>query len=172
MTLDHLCWCSFFWVWHAGSCSLLVKMHSKWWWLCLKIVFCNWEFALSKSVIVLFVSAVVFLEINKRHNFQSNLYTSAFQYKKCSALKFLHEASIKVHVFYMCVKMSYNYYSYFGKKWTMNFFFFFHIITVFVAFSCFSTFFSLIEIYFLLSLILFPLLLCYWPISGGSDRWD
>jgi len=38
-----------------------------------KIVFCNWEFALSKSVFVLFVSIVVSMEINRRHYFLSNL---------------------------------------------------------------------------------------------------
>ena len=28
VTASHLHWCRFLWVWHAGSCSLLVKMHS------------------------------------------------------------------------------------------------------------------------------------------------
>ena len=27
-TVVHLCWCIFWLAWHAGSCSLLVKMHS------------------------------------------------------------------------------------------------------------------------------------------------
>ena len=36
-----------------------------------KIFFCSWEFALSRSVIVLFV--VVSMEINRRHYFWSNL---------------------------------------------------------------------------------------------------
>jgi len=27
------CSCRCLWVWHAGSCSSLVKMHSSWWWL-------------------------------------------------------------------------------------------------------------------------------------------
>ena len=35
--------CRFLQVWHAGSCSSLVKMHSLWWWLCWKIAFCSWE---------------------------------------------------------------------------------------------------------------------------------
>ena len=43
--LGHLHWCRLLWVWYAGSCSLLVKMHS-WWCDCWKRVFCSWEFAL------------------------------------------------------------------------------------------------------------------------------
>ena len=37
VTVGHLFWCLR--VWHEGSCSSLVKMYSKWWWLCWKIVF-------------------------------------------------------------------------------------------------------------------------------------
>jgi len=37
-------------------------------------VFCSWEFALSNSVIVLFVSVEVSMEINRRHYFQDNLH--------------------------------------------------------------------------------------------------
>ena len=59
-------------VWHAGSCSWLMKTHSSWWWLCWKIVFYSWEFSLSNSVIVLF--DVVSMEIIGRHYFQSNLW--------------------------------------------------------------------------------------------------
>jgi len=40
-TVGHLCWCRFLRVWHAGSCSSLAKVHSQWWWLCRKIVFCS-----------------------------------------------------------------------------------------------------------------------------------
>ena len=53
------------WAWHAGSCLLLPKMHSSgsnWW----KTAFCSWEFSLSSSVIVFFVSAVVSMEIHRR----------------------------------------------------------------------------------------------------------
>ena len=32
-TVDNLCWCGFWLAQHAGSCSLLMKMHSWWWWL-------------------------------------------------------------------------------------------------------------------------------------------
>ena len=39
-------------------------------WLRWKIVFCRWEFALSNTVIVLSVSVVVSMEINRRHYFQ------------------------------------------------------------------------------------------------------
>ena len=28
VTVGLLCWCRLFWVWHAGSCSSLVRMHS------------------------------------------------------------------------------------------------------------------------------------------------
>ena len=51
--VSQLHWCRFLRMQHAGSCSLLVKMHSCWWWLCWKIMFYCWEFALSNSVIVL-----------------------------------------------------------------------------------------------------------------------
>ena len=61
---------------HATTCSLMVKMHSWWWWLCWKIVFSSWEFALSNSVIGLFVSVVISMEINRRHYFRSDLHTS------------------------------------------------------------------------------------------------
>lgn len=60
-------------VWHAGSCSLLMKRDGWWWWLWWKIVFCIWEFALSNSVTVLFVAVVVAMEINKRCYFWCNL---------------------------------------------------------------------------------------------------
>ena len=56
-------WCRFSWVWHTGFYSLLVKMHVYWWWLCFKTVLLSGEFALSNSVIVLFVSMVVPMEI-------------------------------------------------------------------------------------------------------------
>ena len=39
-----------------------------------KIAFCSWEFALSNNVIVLFVSVVVSMEINRRNYFQKDLY--------------------------------------------------------------------------------------------------
>jgi len=55
-----------------------------WWWQhtahggdCWRTVFCCWEFALSISVIVLFVSVVVSMEINGRHYFQNDLCTIA-----------------------------------------------------------------------------------------------
>jgi len=41
--------------------------------LCWKIEFCSWEFVLSNSVMVLFVSDVLSIEINRRHYFQCNL---------------------------------------------------------------------------------------------------
>ena len=34
---------------------------------------CSWEFALSNSVVVLFVSIVVSMEINRRHHFLSHI---------------------------------------------------------------------------------------------------
>lgn len=33
VTVGHLQWCRFLQVYHAGSCSSLVKIHSYWWWL-------------------------------------------------------------------------------------------------------------------------------------------
>jgi len=42
--------------------------------LCWKIVFCRWEFALSNSVIVLFVAVVVSMEVNERHYIWSELH--------------------------------------------------------------------------------------------------
>ena len=44
-----------------------------WWWLCWKIRFCSWDFALSNSAIVLFVSLVVNRERNSSHYFQNIL---------------------------------------------------------------------------------------------------
>ena len=56
-------------------CRLLFMAgENRWWWLCWKGVFCSWEFALSNSVIVLFVSIVVSMEINKRRYFWNNVY--------------------------------------------------------------------------------------------------
>ena len=57
-----------------SSCSLLVKIHIYGWRLCWKAVFCSWEFVLSSSVIVLFITDVNFLEINRRHNFWSDIH--------------------------------------------------------------------------------------------------
>jgi len=68
--------CRFSQAWYAGSCSSLVKMRSSRWWLCWKVMFCSWEFALSNSIIVIFVSVTVYMEINRRHYFWSNLRTS------------------------------------------------------------------------------------------------
>ena len=44
-----------------------------------KIVFCSWEFALSNSVIVLFTSVIVSMEINRRHCFWSDLWKPVIQ---------------------------------------------------------------------------------------------
>lgn len=61
------------WVWHSGFCSSLAKMHSWWWLPCWnKEVFCSIEFALSNSVIMLFVHVVVSMELNQTHYFQSD----------------------------------------------------------------------------------------------------
>ena len=70
-TVDHLHWCRLLRAQHAGSCSSLVKINSYRWWLCWKIVFCSWGFAQSSSVIVLFVSVVVSMEINRSITFRA-----------------------------------------------------------------------------------------------------
>jgi len=69
----HYCWCNFFWAQHVDSCSSLVKMRNKWWWLHWKVVLWSWELALSNSVFVYFVSVLVAIEINRRHCFRSDL---------------------------------------------------------------------------------------------------
>jgi len=46
------------------SVSSSVWIYQCAWW-CWKIVFCSWEFTLSKSVIVLFLAVVVSMEINR-----------------------------------------------------------------------------------------------------------
>ena len=74
VTVGHHLWCRFVQVRRTGSCSLLVKMHSQWWWLYWKIVFCSWNFSLSNSIIVLFVADVVSMKINRRHYFWSNIH--------------------------------------------------------------------------------------------------
>ena len=51
----------------------LSKIHSYWWGLCWKIVFCIWEFALSNSVFVFFITVVFTIERYGRHYFWSNL---------------------------------------------------------------------------------------------------
>ena len=63
-----------FFEWDIRTFSLLVKMYSCWWWLCWKIVFCSWEFALSSRVIVLFACLVISMKIKRRHYFQSDLH--------------------------------------------------------------------------------------------------
>ena len=60
----------FLWGQHSGSCSSLIKMHSLWWWLCWKSVLRSWEFALSNTVIMFFVSVLVSMEINRRYYFE------------------------------------------------------------------------------------------------------
>ena len=72
---------------NASSC-LLTKMDSWWWWLCWRIAFCSWEFALSNSVIVLFVSVVVSMETNRRHYFQSDTHTHVQSQEVISDLLF------------------------------------------------------------------------------------
>ena len=64
------------------------------WWKCIvnggddaeKLVFCSWEFALSNSVIVLFVPVVISMERSRRHYFQSNLCTSKPEFKILSGI--------------------------------------------------------------------------------------
>jgi len=55
-------------------CRFLQAWHSCWWWLCWEIVFFIWECILPSSFIVLFVSVVVSMEIDRRHYFQRELY--------------------------------------------------------------------------------------------------
>ena len=55
-----------------GFSSLVAKMHSKWWWLCQKVMSCSWEFSLSNRIAVLTVG-VVSMKVNRRYYFQSNL---------------------------------------------------------------------------------------------------
>ena len=57
----------------AYSCSSLVKMHNKWWWLCWKMFFGCWEVTLSNNVLVLFASVTISTERNGRYYFQNNL---------------------------------------------------------------------------------------------------
>ena len=61
--------------WHAGSCPSLAKMR-----LCWNITLCGQEFVLSNSIIVLCVSVVVSMEINRRHYFQRDpcIYLTSF----------------------------------------------------------------------------------------------
>ena len=65
--------CGFVGAWYSVCFSSLAKMHSWEWWLFWQILFCTWEFALSNSVIVLFVDVVVSMEINRRHFFWRDL---------------------------------------------------------------------------------------------------
>jgi len=68
----------------STACQLLfiTGENAWWWWLHWKIVFCSWEFPLWSSVIVLFVSIVVSMEINTGCYFWSNPHSpcsSAFE---------------------------------------------------------------------------------------------
>ena len=68
----------------STACRLLfiTGENAWWWWLHWKIVFCSWEFPLWSSVIVLFVSIVVSMEINTGCYFWSNPHSpcsSAFE---------------------------------------------------------------------------------------------
>jgi len=49
-------------------------------WLCWKGVICSWEFPLSNSLTVLFVSVVVPMEITRRHYFRSKLHACVYVY--------------------------------------------------------------------------------------------
>jgi len=64
----------------AGSCSGPVKVHSYWWRLLQqkKKRSVLWPFALSSSVIVLFVSALSSMEINRRHELQSDMFSCLY----------------------------------------------------------------------------------------------
>ena len=75
-TMGHLHWCRFF-----TSGTVLVKLHSLWWWLCWEIEFCSWEFVLSNSVLLFFVSVIVSMEINRRRYFQRGLHISFPSYR-------------------------------------------------------------------------------------------
>ena len=73
VTVGHLCWCRFY------KCGMQAVVQH--WWKCRanggdyvgKTAFCNWEFVISKSVIVLLATIVVSREINRRHYLQINL---------------------------------------------------------------------------------------------------
>ena len=51
-------------------------------------MFYSWEFALSSNVIVLFVSVVVSVEINRKHYFWSNLHTESRSFFRRTMLMF------------------------------------------------------------------------------------
>jgi len=59
-----------------------------------KMVFCSQEFALSNSVIVLFVSIVVSMEINRRHYFRSGLRTYIHVHKSARVRVRFAEAGV------------------------------------------------------------------------------
>ena len=87
---------------HAGYFSLLLKIHSYWWWLCWKRVFCSREFALSNCVIVLFVSVVVSMEINRGHYFQSDL--CIFTVRKKQNILFVLKYLFLVKMYWNCFR--------------------------------------------------------------------
>ena len=90
---SHSGWlCKFLQAQNAGSCLLLVKMHSYWWRQCWKILFCSWEFPLLSSVVVVFV--LISVEINRRPYCQSNLNTTQLDDKNSM---FLHQIGSDWH---------------------------------------------------------------------------
>lgn len=67
---------------HADFYKHSVPTLVHFWWKCIanaddytEKVFCSYEFALSNSIILLFPSVVISIEINTKHYFQSNLCT-------------------------------------------------------------------------------------------------
>lgn len=81
-TVGLLHWFRCLWARHAGSCSSVAKMHSYWWWECWKTVFCSWAYALSNSVVVLFVFVIISVDINRRHYFQRDLHMHAVVWER------------------------------------------------------------------------------------------
>jgi len=69
-------WCRFLRVQHAALVHCWWKCITEGSGLCWKIMFSSWESALWNSATVFFVAVVISMEINKRHYFWSDLFTS------------------------------------------------------------------------------------------------
>lgn len=75
-------------------------MHTYWWWLRWKTIFCSWERALSSNIISLFVSAVFSIKINRRHYFWNNLRSFKEKYLYTLSIPLKHLYTLITSLFF------------------------------------------------------------------------
>ena len=83
--------------------------------------YCTWEFALSNSITVLFVSVVGSMEINRRHYFQSKLcnYNSSLEnHSKKGTIAYYCSFNWKKK--YLCLLVAWNHFNLFFQYWVIQ----------------------------------------------------